>query len=174
MKKVQLGCGRNRFPGWINVDLESGADIVMDLSKGTLPFTTGELDFIYSEHFIEHITREQGLDLFKECFRVLRSGGTVRLSTPNLTTICTDYLSKNLDRWRAVGWMPATPCQLVNGGLRLWEHQFVYDFEELRASLIAAGFSVVTRQVWKESTIQTLKGLETRPYCDDLIVEAIK
>jgi predicted SAM-dependent methyltransferase len=81
MKKVQLGCGNNRFPGWTNVDLEPGADIIMDLSKGNLPFASGEIDFIYSEHFIEHITREQGIALFVECARTLKAGGTMRLST---------------------------------------------------------------------------------------------
>jgi predicted SAM-dependent methyltransferase len=174
MKKVQLGCGNNRFPGWTNVDLEPGADIIMDLSKGNLPFASGEIDFIYSEHFIEHITREQGIALFVECARTLKAGGTMRLSTPDLLTICSDYQGGKLDRWETVGWVPLTPCQLVNGGLRLWQHQFVYDFDELKANLLVAGFSIVTKQVYRESSSAELKGLETRPYCEDLIVEAIK
>jgi hypothetical protein len=39
-----------------------------------------------------------------------------------------------------VGWRPATPCQMVNEGLRLWGYQFLYDASELKRILEEAGF----------------------------------
>jgi SAM-dependent methyltransferase len=48
-----------------------------------LDFRDGEFDFIFSEHFFEHLSLPDALALFKECSRVLKPGGVVRTSVPD-------------------------------------------------------------------------------------------
>jgi len=57
--KLNIGCGTVKFPGWINIDIETNADLVLDIRRG-LPFDNNSVDFIYCEHFIEHISYKEG------------------------------------------------------------------------------------------------------------------
>jgi len=63
--------------------------------------------------------------------------------------------------------------QVLNASFCKWRHKFIYNEEELRAQLLSAGFSVVTRRAWGESDIQLLQGLERREE-STLIMEAGK
>jgi len=52
--------------------------------KGTrLPFRENGLTFIFSEHFFEHVFLDEACELFKECFRVLGTGGAMRVAVPD-------------------------------------------------------------------------------------------
>src|ERR1700693_3673311 len=60
--KVNIGCGKEPFKGWTNLDLdpESRADILWDVPDG-LAFTNGSCVFFYCEHFLEHVRVEDGV-----------------------------------------------------------------------------------------------------------------
>jgi predicted SAM-dependent methyltransferase len=171
--RLHLGCGSNLMPGWLNVDLDTPGAIDWDLSR-PIPLPTGSIRFIYSEHFIEHITREQGLAHLRECHRLLGKGGVLRISTPDLRALAEQYLSGNLDEWIEAHWRPETPARLLNEALRSWGHQFVYDEAELFNALRVVGFALVRRVLWRQSDHPALRNLETRPFHRDLIVEATK
>jgi predicted SAM-dependent methyltransferase len=171
--KLHLGSGPVRFEGWLNIDLDAPqADMHLDLRQ-PLPFDDASVEYIMNEHFIEHLTRENALALLTECRRVLSTNGVLRLSTPNLKFVVACYLARNIGEWGDL-WEPATPCRLVNEGLRLWGHQFVYDAEELVSLLRESGFADVRFVRWRESIIKELAGRETRPFHGELIVEATK
>ena len=53
-----------------------------DLTK-PLPFADGTVDAVYSSHFLEHIYLSDAEAILRECFRVLRPGGVVRLALPD-------------------------------------------------------------------------------------------
>lgn len=170
---MHLGCGGAYKDGWINIDLESpGADLLMDLTN-PFPYEGDSVSFIYTEHFLEHIGRSQAVDFLRECRRVLRDGGVLRISTPNLAFLVECYRRKNIAEWGDL-WAPDSPCNLMNEGMRSWGHTYLYDFDELVRVLAEAGFSVARRSAWGESVYPDLKGLETRPYHKDLIVEVVK
>jgi predicted SAM-dependent methyltransferase len=173
-KRLHLGCGIKFLEGWANIDFQSdGAVIGFDLTD-RLPIDSNTIELIYSEHFIEHLTLSQATALLSECHRVLRSGAILRLSTPCLRKLIDEYLAGRTSEWEDVGWNPATPCQMVNEGLRLWGHQFVYDAQELKRVLEAVGFSRVTKAAWRESTTPALRQLESRPFHGEIIFEAFK
>ena len=69
--RLHLGSGKTHIPGWINIDNQPlpGVDRVLDVTHG-LPFE--EVQFIFAEHFIEHIPHVDALVLLRECRRVLR------------------------------------------------------------------------------------------------------
>ena len=70
-RRLHVGCGRNRFDNWINSDITLTSDLIIFLQK-RLPFYENELDLIYSEHVLEHVSFTTGISFLKETRRVLR------------------------------------------------------------------------------------------------------
>ena len=48
-----------------------------------LPFESSSFGFIYSEHFLEHLTPSLALELLRECHRILKVGGVLRTVVPD-------------------------------------------------------------------------------------------
>jgi predicted SAM-dependent methyltransferase len=152
-EKLHIGSGPETFPGWVNIDNVRYPGVrVLDVTYG-LPFK--DVKFIYAEHFIEHLHYNDARYFLRECRRVLRDDGVLRLSTPNLDWV-----------WRSHYRRDATPdMEIADGfGLNLafrgWGHQFLYNFGTLAATLREAGFSDVVRQQYGESAHGPLRGIE--------------
>ena len=62
---------------------------------GGIPISDNLLEGINMSHFLEHFTREEGLEILKECWRVLRPGATLRISCPDLRKYAEAYLNKD-------------------------------------------------------------------------------
>ncbi len=93
MKLVNIGCGYIAHPDWINLDIEPVMPIVQsfDLRRG-LPTSSGTIDACYSSHVLEHLLTAEAQFLVQDCFRVLKSGGILRLVVPDLENIAREYL----------------------------------------------------------------------------------
>src|SRR5512134_948746 len=95
-KFLNLGCGSRICgdPRWVNVDSVSTRNGVIrhNLLEG-IPFPAGSFDAVYSSHVFEHFRREDGKHLARECHRVMRTGGVVRIAVPDLEQACRLYLS---------------------------------------------------------------------------------
>src|SRR6476659_621440 len=144
--RLHIGSGPQILPGWVNVDNlpYPGVDKVLDVTAG-LPFR--KVEYIFAEHFIEHIAHEDAVKLLRECRRVLRDDGVLRLSTPDLDWVWHTHYRLDLtepDQVRA--------CYEINRAFRGWGHQFLYNERTLRATLLDAGFTNVTRVEYGEST----------------------
>lgn len=172
--RLHLGCGDNVLSGWSNIDLVGSRKVIAHDLTRELPVESGTIECIYTEHFIEHITRDEAVSLLKECYRLLRAGGVIRLSTPDLRKIFVEYDAGRTSEWTDVDWKPATPCQMVNEGMREWGHKFLYDPEELSLALQEAGFDQVVAAGWRQSEHPRLRGLECRPHHAEVILEATK
>lgn len=174
MVKLHLGCGKKYINGWINIDQASGvADELIDLRR-FLPYSDNSVDFIFNEHFIEHLTRREAFMFLKECYRVLSYKGVLRISTPDLEYLITKYKEKDLTEWNDERWFPMSACQMMNEGMTDWGHKFLYDYEELYSVLELVGFSKITLEKYKESKNPELRDLESRFYHKELIAEAVK
>jgi predicted SAM-dependent methyltransferase len=46
-------------------------------------FPDGSFDFIYSEHFFEHLFADEAVALLRECHRLLKPGGVIRTVVPD-------------------------------------------------------------------------------------------
>jgi predicted SAM-dependent methyltransferase len=177
IRKLQIGAGPNPLPGWLNTDLHP--DIYpewrdeiffLDATK-RLPFPDASLDYVFSEHQIEHIGEAEAREMLQECHRVLRRGGRIRLATPDLAVIMTLY-DEPLDATQQhyLAWVSTkldaqlrpevARCYVVNQMFRAYGHQFVYDEAALRALLEDAGFVDVVRYAPGESGDSELLGLE--------------
>jgi SAM-dependent methyltransferase len=93
MKRLNLGCGSRAHPDWVNVDFVAAGPGVQsyDLRKG-IPFPDQSFDVVYHSHVLEHFQRPAAVDFMRECHRVLKSGGIIRVAVPDLEQIVRDYL----------------------------------------------------------------------------------
>jgi len=172
--KLNVGCGKVKLPGWVNIDIEPGADLVIDVREG-LPFNDNSVDFIYNEHFVEHLTYEECEKVLREFWRCLKKGGVLRIAAPDL-----DFIIQIYDRdFKNQDWFPAgfefvkTKGMAMNMAFRSWGHKFLYNEEELTGQLIKVGFQNIKRCELNKSNYPELSNLETRKE-STLILEAVK
>jgi predicted SAM-dependent methyltransferase len=173
--KLHIGCGQVMIPGWVNIDIRPGADVVVDVRRG-LPFADGSVDYIYSEHFMEHLAFEEGGKILREFARCLSERGTVRIAMPDLDYLVDRYGSDWRDQeWLSSPWYEfvSTRGRMINVAFRSWGHKYLYNEEDLRDQLSRAGFRKIERCEWSRSCHPDLAGLETRRD-SKLIVEAEK
>jgi hypothetical protein len=95
MQMLNLGCGATCHPAWTNVDVKVFAPgvIAHDLTKG-VPFSDARFDVVYCSHMLEHFEPEAGENFLRECLRVLKPGGVIRIVVPDLEQIVRAYLEK--------------------------------------------------------------------------------
>lgn len=86
---LNLGCGRNRIDGMVNVDLDMPGhkpDVVLDLNEATTDQWVGEfgrdsVDGAQLIHVIEHIPNH--LQMMENLWHVLKPGGLVLVRCPH-------------------------------------------------------------------------------------------
>lgn len=82
--KLDLGCGRNKQPGFTGIDLYSpDADIKHDLFKFPYPFKSDSVSEIFCSHFVEHVPQKLRWPFFEECWRILKVDGVMRIIVPS-------------------------------------------------------------------------------------------
>lgn len=93
MRKLNFGCGTRYAPGWDNIDFYSSGPEVhrVNLLQG-LPYPPRSFDVVYSSHVLEHFTKTQCLFMLRECFRVLKPDGYVRVVVPDIGLTIDEYL----------------------------------------------------------------------------------
>lgn len=150
--KLNLGCGPNSKPGWLNIDLfHSGADFHLDLRE-RWPFPDGSVAYIYSEHVFEHFEfYEEVPHVLSESLRVLQTEGVFDVGVPDTEWALRAYGNPDHDYWRSTHlWHPNT-CETqldhINYHFRQGgEHKYAWDAETLRRSLQRAGFATIACQ----------------------------
>lgn len=82
---LDIGCGTNKFPGAIGMDVNprTHADIIHNLDNLPYPFTDNEFDLIIGRHVIEHV--RDPMAVMAELHRISRAGGTLKLVVPHWT-----------------------------------------------------------------------------------------
>jgi len=162
---LNIGCGNKHLNGFINMDIEKPYDKKLDARIG-LPYRDESVDGIYSEHFFEHLTQAEGLGFLRECRRVLKRGGVVRIAMPDLDELVKRYMSED---WRGDGdmfklgfdWV-SNRCEMLNIAMREWGHKHVYNEEELVRIVSMAGLEPVARRAHGRSDVKNFVGRETR------------
>lgn len=93
MKMLNVACGSRYHREWVNIDFAPASDLVkkVNVLEG-LPFDNDSFDVVYSSHFLEHLSPEQAKFFLRECYRVLKPGGIIRIVVPDLENICREYL----------------------------------------------------------------------------------
>lgn len=91
-KGLHLGAGASKLAGLINCDLYNPeADLKADAANLDM-FTDNSIDLIESHHMIEHLSFADAEKALKEWRRVLRPGGLLIITFPDITRICLRWL----------------------------------------------------------------------------------
>lgn len=139
IKKLHVGCGPiHHWPDWWNVDIRAfaGVDECKDVTQ---PWAWKDLEYIYSEYFLQALTLEDALQFFYHAGNALRQGGVMRLSTPNLRWILLTHLNPHeRSDERAIKGTFA-----VNRAFHGWGHHFLWTESLLRHILKSMGFEDV-------------------------------
>jgi len=95
MRLLNLGCGNRYNTEWVNIDFVATPPHVMghNLLKG-IPFPDAEFDAVYHSHVLEHFSKKDGVNFIKECYRILKPGGVIRIAVPDLEGIVRCYLEQ--------------------------------------------------------------------------------
>ena len=183
--RIEVGGHRFTRPGWISTDVGWRTGHFMD-ATATWPFPSACAEFVYSDNVIEHIPMDGNRRLLREAHRVLRSGGRIRLATPDVRRLADLYVgnpaeaSWHMDAIRNKGYEVHHRIDLLRVVFQEAGHHvgYLWDFEALAAELGDAGFTEVVRCESGESDTPELAGLERR---DDrpsspvmLVVEAVR
>jgi len=95
VKYLNLGCGEHysSLDMWTNVDfVSSGLGVIShNLLKG-IPFEPNSFDVVYHSHVLEHFKKQDGEVFIRECYRTLKTDGTLRIAVPDLEQISRNYL----------------------------------------------------------------------------------
>jgi len=84
VKILDIGCGQNKTPGALGVDVRpsSDADVLGDVNRG-LPFAASVFKRVTCRHIVEHVT--DMMLLFEEVHRVSQDGALVEIVTPHFS-----------------------------------------------------------------------------------------
>jgi SAM-dependent methyltransferase len=213
MLKANVGCGTCVAEGWVNLDnspsvllaerprlrgallalrvlnREQAAGFppgVVRADATALPFADGSVDAVHSAHMIEHLPRWKGHQFLVECHRVLRPGGIIRLSTPNLRTLIERYQMG--EPWiegqptaadsfvhHYGAWADINDNRFRRFSRRQFSranHQWLYDAESLCLLLREAGFPDARERAYVDSDIPGIAAVEHR--AESLFVEVVK
>jgi predicted SAM-dependent methyltransferase len=159
---VQVGGGGHYLQGYINIDIAPPADIIWDVREG-IPLRSGSVQFLFSEHFLEHIDYPISAKKFiKECYRVLGKDGKVVIGVPDSQAAVKAYFrrdKKMIDHYMH-RWYSKRDClehfntsiDFLNYHFRDQDdhkkynpHYWAYDYEKLCSLLKNAGFSNIKK-----------------------------
>ncbi|OAQ38608.1 hypothetical protein A5893_14440 [Pedobacter psychrophilus] len=96
MKLLNLGCGSRYHNSWTNVDFVSNSlDVITHNLLQGIPYKNESFEGVYHSHVLEHFNKNDGKEFLKECYRVLKFKGVIRIAVPDLERIVKEYI-KNL------------------------------------------------------------------------------
>ena len=169
--KLHIGGGWHRLDGWLNTDIELIPGVMRMDATQPFPFADRTFQCIYTEHMIEHVPYQKGIRMLQECHRVMRGEGVIRVITPDLAAIVGLYRGKLCtDQHEYLSWFckafaqecPPNAVSAINAMFRQWGHQFIYDEETLRNSMLTAGFGSIERRALGESGHLDLQDMENQ------------
>lgn len=202
-KAINLGCGLSIAPGWINIDNSPNARLskysplkwtlwklgvlskaqydaswpksiaVRDLKK-PLPYKDSSIDYVYTAHFLEHLSRDDGQKLLREAFRVLKPLGLIRVVVPDLSIGARQYVARMQSNPNDPSAAPEflNWLQLSRTAVRD-PHLWMYDAASLTTILSECGFINPVVCEYRQGRVPDCEILDNRPE-ESLYLEAEK
>jgi len=150
---------------WINADIRGDIKQTVedkghifeycDVTK-PLRWENNSVALITAHHLIEHLTRGEGAHFLEQSFRILKPGGVIRLSTPDLNT----FIAKlgSFKETYAEEFEVGNAEDSVDAFFRLAfkGHETIYTYASLRRKMEGAGFVDVKRMPYGASRSATI------------------
>ena len=138
--KLDIGCGLNLkkpVDEWVHLDIAEGPHIEINCDFGDIPLEDGSVDEIWIGDVIEHIPVWRQVEVLKEWCRILKLGGVLNGTTPNLEGVLYQYREGKI----TFEWL----LQNLYGDRRGFpnQHYILFTEETLATLLQGNGFSTV-------------------------------
>ena len=181
MRYLEIAPNQNRGINWDGVrDVPAPGCMVYDMRK--LPMRgvmDNQYNGVYNEHFIEHLEKEEGINFFKEMYRVMKPGGTIRTVWPPMDFV--DFLRQDIDldehpfvqhyyqfyivkhKFAPEG-TEYLPMQLECAEGLLYqggEHKHLWYKKEMIETLTELGFKYVKEMPYGKSGMKDFNGIDT-------------
>ena len=150
--KLHLGCFRKKLPGFVNVDIRSDVEPdVVDDAFTLKKFKNGTADLIYICHTLEHADRDGAMKAMIRYHEVLKPGGILRVSVPDMQAVMENYIYFRDLR--------AIKSYFHGGQTHDWDyHRSGWDWRTMKEDLEEVGFVKVYKWDWRKTD---------HWYCDD-------
>lgn len=159
--KLNLGCGNNLLPGYINIDkYDTAAEVMADVCD--LPYEDNSVEEIVSYQVIEHLpywitggNLKHSTDSFwLEAYRVLQPGGTMITECPDA-----EYIARKIVETGDVDYI--SMINLYGEYYRPWDTGRYPDWEHQAGSLHINAFTWgriqgIAERIGFEVTLQTM------------------
>lgn len=97
---LNVGSGQRRFNtehGWVNVDVVSRPpdqipDIILDARHLATIFKPGTVDMVVLHHVIEHFGCGEADEILRQCWKVLKRGGSLLIFVPDMEKLAGRWL----------------------------------------------------------------------------------
>jgi len=215
MKKINIGCGPIGKDDWVNLDwgivafahrlpflekvfrkiklipegyrVQWPKNLLLHDCRRNLPFADNSVDFIYTSHFIEHLKKFDAQRLLEDCYRVLKHGGVLRISVPDLKILAGKYVENDVDFFvNFLKLEKSNPKDIILADIfnnmfypesygRRFKgleklmyffarpHLWMYDYASLSSLLKECGFKTVEQKSFRQGEVPDLKELDVFP-----------
>jgi predicted SAM-dependent methyltransferase len=204
--RLHLGCGSYTPEGWINLDgswnawlakhpfikkilkllpiipkeqlsIKWSPDIIIHDVRKPLPFPDNSMYAVYSSHLLEHLYFEEAKELLKECYRVLKPNGVLRIVVPDLKNMIVKYWEEinsdsNVLRAEAADKLnrsflfhkpeprKGSIFYKIYKCIKGSSHKWLYDSYSLQKHFVNAGFREVEKKQIYQSRITGIEKIE--------------
>jgi len=181
--RVNVACGPHVLANFVNLDLlPCRPEVVGWDCRRSLPLADASAAGIRVEQFVEHLEPREEMPAFlRDCFRVLRRGGVLRIIVPDAERYLHAYCRGDLSGfWELTVPDPfpadlPTRMDIINHVFHQWaEHRWAYDFETLAHRLRGTGFERIERAGYKVSLDAELAQDREEHAAYSLYVEAVR
>lgn len=136
--KLHIG-GETKKEGWsiLNIQAKDGVDFIgtiTDLSQ----FQNESIEAVYASHVFEHVLQRDALDTLKGIHRVLKPGGKLYISVPDLDVLCGIFADSKAPKdvkFHVMRMMFGGQVDDFDIHYMGWNQEFMFDY------LSTAGFS---------------------------------
>ncbi|MBI4656980.1 MAG: methyltransferase domain-containing protein [Elusimicrobia bacterium] len=141
--KLNIGCGGNRLRGYVNIDSNPGLRPDRIMQAYDLDFKSGSVEEITANHLIEHLGFFKTKYFLSECFRVLKTGGILKIETPRIEKTFKIFLkAKNARvREKALGWVYGAETDGMG-------HKYCFPVELMEKLTAEAGFKILKKEFY--------------------------
>ena len=156
--KLHLGCGKRFFKGYVHVDIQDYDHVDYKTNVDNLSiFEDDTASLIYASHVLEYFDFFEAKRVLKEWRRVLKPGGTLRISVPDFDSLLKVYSMTNRNIEKIIG-----PLFGRISSEKVFDqyiyHKTVYNFSKIKDLLSQSGFINVRKYDWRQT--------ETKDYDD--------